>query len=551
MRRWYGNPWAVLLTLCLGFFMTLLDVTIVNIAIPDMLDALGASLDEVLWVINAYILVLTVMMITFGRLGDVRGPRTMFAAGVALFTLASLACGLASEPWMLIAFRALQGLGAAMLIPQTLTLLMATFPPHRRGAAFGIWGAVAGLATVTGPTLGGLLVTALGWQWIFFVNVPIGILVVVMALVIIPEPERRERHRLDLPGVLIASLALLCLTFGLVEGERFNWGQVWSFVSIPLLLATAGVLLVVFLIGQARRQHREPLVPFALFRDRSYAVMNAVAVTVMIALVGMFFPLTIYLQSVLGFSALKAGLTLAPMSLMSMVSAPIAGRLSDRTGGTYLLMGGLVVFGGGLAATAALAETTSTWSTFLVPLLVAGLGMGCVFPPMQAIAMRHVPRPLAGAASGVLNTVRQLGTVLGSAVVGAVLQARLATSLREEAVARAGALPEPARQPFVDAFEHASSGRLEVGAGQSGVDLPLPASLPSELVDQIATTAHQVFTHAYVAAMRPTLVIPIAMLAIGALLCLLAPGRTGSGDEQPPQATPDAATTAGRKLGPL
>jgi hypothetical protein len=236
---------------------------------------------------------------------------------------------------------------------------------------------------------------------------------------------------------------------------------------------------------------------------------------------------------------------------MSMVSAPIAGRLSDRTGGTYLLMGGLVVFGGGLAATAALAETTSTWSTFLVPLLVAGLGMGCVFPPMQAIAMRHVPRPLAGAASGVLNTVRQLGTVLGSAVVGAVLQARLATSLREEAVARAGALPEPARQPFVDAFEHASSGRLEVGAGQSGVDLPLPASLPSELVDQIATTAHQVFTHAYVAAMRPTLVIPIAMLAIGALLCLLAPGRTGSGDEQPPQATPDAATTAGRKLGPL
>lgn len=381
MRRWHGNPWAILLTLCLGFFMTLLDVTIVNIAIPSMMTELGASLDEILWVINAYVIMLAVLVITAGRLGDLRGQRTMFIIGVAVFTLASLACGLSQGPAMLIACRVVQGIGAAILMPQTSALLITTFPPEKRGTAFGIWGAVAGVATVAGPTLGGLLVTVFDWRWIFFVNVPVGVVVLAMAWSIIPESARRERHRLDLPGVVLASAALVLLTFGLVEGERFGWGQVWEFVSIPALLVAGSVLLAVFLVLQALRQDREPLIPFGLFHDRNYSVMNGVAGLVAIGMVGTFLPITIYLQTVLGHTALEAGLTLAPMSVVSMFVAPFAGRFTDRVGGKFILIAGLLLYGAGVLSFAVVATDTAQWWHFLPSLLVAGLGLGCIFAP--------------------------------------------------------------------------------------------------------------------------------------------------------------------------
>src|SRR5207248_9415540 len=203
-KKYSANPWAVLLVVSLGFFMTLLDLTIVNIAIPDMLTRLHASLDDILWVINAYALVLAVLVITAGRLGDLVGPRIMFTSGIAVFTAASAACGLAPSPGWLIAFRAVQGLGAAMLMPQTLTIITNTFPPERRGAAFGVWGAVAGVATIAGPTLGGLLVTAFDWRYIFFVNLPVGIIVLILAPLIIPNVKPGRRHRIDVPGVLLA-----------------------------------------------------------------------------------------------------------------------------------------------------------------------------------------------------------------------------------------------------------------------------------------------------------------------------------------------------------
>src|SRR3954453_6414337 len=218
-----GNPWAILVTLSLGFFMTLLDLTIVNIAIPSMIDALQASLDEVLWGVNAYVLVLAVLLITAGRLGDLRGQRNLFALGVAVFTVAILACGLAPNPTFLIAFRAAQGLGAALLMPQTMAIIIATFPAERRGTALGIWGAVAGLATVAGPTLGGLLVTVAEWRWIFFVNIPIGVVVLVLTFAVIPDTRLERRHRMDLLGVGLATASLFTLTFALIEGQRFHW----------------------------------------------------------------------------------------------------------------------------------------------------------------------------------------------------------------------------------------------------------------------------------------------------------------------------------------
>jgi EmrB/QacA subfamily drug resistance transporter len=409
VRKYRGNPWAVLLVVSLGFFMTLLDLTIVNIAIPNMITSLHASLNDILWVINAYALVLAVLVITAGRLGDLVGPRIMFAAGIAVFTAASAACGLAPSPGWLIGFRAVQGLGAAMLMPQTLTIITNTFPPERRGAAFGVWGAVAGVATIAGPTLGGLLVTAFDWRWIFFVNLPVGVLVLALTYVIIPGLRLGRKHRLDIPGVLLASAALLAICYGLVEGQKYDWGTITSFISIPLILGTGVVLLLAFLVVQKLMQDREPLVPFSVFRDRNYAVTNWVSGVLAVGMMGIFLPFTIYLQSVLAFSALKAGLAMAPASLISMFVAPVAGRMTDKIGGKFILMSGLILFAVGMGWMALIAHPGSSFQSFLAPLTVAGLGMGCIFAPLITVAMRNIDPRMAGAASGVLNTVRQVG----------------------------------------------------------------------------------------------------------------------------------------------
>src|SRR5690348_507427 len=223
--------------------MTLLDLTIVNIAIPNLITKLHASLDGVLWVINAYALVLAVLLITAGRLGDLFGQRRLFVVGVVTFTVASAACGLSPSVGWLIGFRAAQGIGAALLLPQTLAILTTVFPPERRGAAFGIWGGVAGVATIAGPTLGGLLVSAFDWRYIFFINLPIGVAVIVMAVFLIPDVKVGARHRLDIAGVLLATAGLLAICYGLVEGQKYSWGHIASFISIPLVIGV-GVLLV-------------------------------------------------------------------------------------------------------------------------------------------------------------------------------------------------------------------------------------------------------------------------------------------------------------------
>jgi EmrB/QacA subfamily drug resistance transporter len=539
VNKYHGRPWVVLVVVSLGFFMTLLDLTIVNIAIPDMLTRLHASLDGILWVINAYALVLAVLLITAGRLGDLRGQKNMFIAGVVLFTAASAACGFSPTVSWLIAFRAVQGVGAALLMPQTLAILTMVFPAERRGAAFGIWGAVAGLATIAGPTLGGLLVTAFDWRYIFFINLPIGAIVIVLSVGLIPDLRTGRKHRLDLPGVLLVSAALLAICYGLVEGQRYNWGTISSFISIPLVMAVGVVLLAVFLLVQARTQDREPLVPFSLFRDRNFSLMNWVAAAVAIGMMGIFLPLTIYLQSALGFSALRAGLTLAPASLVSMFVAPAAGRLTDRIGGKYLLTAGLVLFAGGMGWIAVIATTTSTWLDFLAALVVAGVGMGLVFAPMTTTALRSVQPMMAGAASGMLNTVRQVGAVIGVAAIGALLQNRLAVALPAEAARRAGALPAQARGHFVAGFAKAAQSGAQVGAGQGAPKLP-PGTSPG-LAAQLARLGHEVFSQGFINAMHQTIILPIAVLAIGALSCLAIKRVGGQPGQVPPADQPGRA----------
>ena len=424
MKKFRGNPWAVLLVVSLGFFMTLLDLTIVNIAIPDMISRLHASLDDILWVINAYALILAVLLITAGRLGDIFGQRVMFITGIVVFTAASATCGLAPNPSWLIAFRAIQGLGAAVLMPQTLAILTMVFPPERRGAAFGVWGAVAGVATIAGPTLGGLLVTAFDWRYIFFINLPIGVVVIALAVILIPGLHTRRQHKLDIPGVLLASAALLAICYGLVEGQRYGWGTIRSFISIPLVIGVGVALLAVFLLVQATRQDREPLVPFALFRDRNYSLMNWVSATVAIGMMGIFLPFTIYLQSVIGFSALKAGLTMAPASVMAMFIAPMAGRLSDRIGGRPLLAAGLALQAIGLGWLATVSSPTVAYATLVPAFVVSGIGMSLFFAPVANVVLGSVRRDQEGIASGTNNAIRELGGVFGIAVLGAVFSAR-------------------------------------------------------------------------------------------------------------------------------
>ncbi|MBO2445787.1 DHA2 family efflux MFS transporter permease subunit [Actinomadura barringtoniae] len=467
MTRWRGNPWAVLLTLSLGFFMTLLDLTVVNVAIPSMIDHLGASLDEMLWVINVYILVLASLLIASGRLGDLRGPRTMFIWGVALFTAASITCGLAQDPAQLIAARMAQGLGAAALIPQTMTLIISTFPPQRRGTALGIWGAVAGVATIAGPTLGGLLVSTAGWRWIFFVNVPIGIAVIAMALKLIPNTHQGTRHHLDLPGVALAGATLFSLAFALTEGERYHWNAwIWT------LLALSIALLATFLLHQ--RKAPQPLLPFALFRDRNYTVMSLVSATVQIGMIGLFLPVMLYLQSVLHLSALSAGLTMAPSMLISAALSPLSGRLADRLSGKRILIIGLTLFALGMTWLALTAKASSTPYTLQPPLIAVGLGIGCVFGPMVSIAMHNVDPRMAGAASGVLNTIRQIGTIVGSAAVGALLQNRLETTHN-----LATALRPTLALPIAAIFLGAAATTLVIHSPRA----PFPTRLPSATVD--------------------------------------------------------------------
>jgi EmrB/QacA subfamily drug resistance transporter len=545
VRKLHGNPWAVLLVVSLGFFMTLLDLTIVNIAIPNLITKLHASLDDVLWVINAYALVLAVLVITAGRLGDLIGPRVMFSSGVAVFTAASAACGLAPSPGWLIGFRAVQGLGAAMLMPQTLTIITNTFPPERRGAAFGVWGAVAGVATVAGPTLGGLLVTAFDWRWIFFVNLPIGVFVLLITPVIIPDLRLGRRHRIDIPGVLLASAGLLAICYGLVEGQKYNWGKITGFISIPLIIGLGVVLLIAFLLVQKLTQDREPLVPFAVFRDRNYSVVNWVSGVLAIGMMGIFLPLTIYFQSVLGFSALKAGLVMAPASVVSMFVAPVAGKTTDKIGGKYILMSGLILFGAGMGWLALAAQPNSGWLVFLAPLIVAGLGMGCIFAPMVTVAMRNIDPRMAGAASGVLNTVRQVGLVIGTATVGALLQNRLVSSIANQATIRSAALPPRLRHPFVAGMDSSAKNGIQVGAGQSGGSTHLGRGLPQQIVAEIARIAHDVFTFAFVTAMRQTMILPVVLLAVGALSCLaIREGKRAPGREEPEAAKTETPTTA-------
>jgi EmrB/QacA subfamily drug resistance transporter len=521
-----------LAVLCLGFFMILLDTTIVNIAVPALTTGLSATLDQVLWIVNAYTLVYASLLITGGRVGDLYGAKRLFLIGLAVFTAASALCGLAHTPAELIAGRAVQGVGGALLTPQTLAILTVTFPASRRGTAFGIWGAVAGLATIAGPTFGGWLVTSLGWRWIFYVNLPIGVATLALAAVLIPDLRFNRRHRLDWAGTCLASSGLFLICFGLIEGPSHHWGSVWGFVGIPVILAAGVLMLLAFVRQQRAGRTAEPLVPAGIYADRNFTVMSGVVAAVSFGMLGLFLPLVIFLQSVLSLSALQAGLVLAPMSLASIASAPVAGRMADRYGGEDALIAGLVLWAGGIGLVLWAIRLYYDRTELIWGLVVAGVGLGLTFAPLQSIAMRNVQARQASAAAGLINTARQMGAVLGSAVTGALLQAQLAARLGPAARRDAQALPESFRPWVLDGFEraaHTAKG-LEIGVGEAGAHIP--ASIPPSVRPAILQVGLKTFQDAYIPAMRLTLVVPVAVLAlavVGTLLVRQAEPAAGRG----------------------
>ena len=532
-----ARPWLSLIVLCLGTFAVLLDATIVNVALPSIITDLHASLDQALWVVNAYLLVFAGLLIVAGRLGDMFGPRRLFVIGLALFAAASALCGAAQSPGQLIAARVLQGVGAAALTPQAMVIIQAVFPRERMGTAFGVFSSMVGLAAVSGPTLGGVLTTYLSWRWVFYVNLPIGAAGIVLAYRFVPDVRTGRRPRLDLIGALLATTGLSAVVYGVIEGQRYDWGTVRYGITIGEIIGAGLVILAAFVAWE--RRHREPLMPLGLFRSRTFAIMVLLNVVVQFALQSMLLVNSINLQSVLGMTAVRAGLTSLPLTLALTALAPFAGRLTDRFGGKYVLMAGLVVFAAGIAGIAAVSSTNATSLTFAPVLAVAGLGMGAIFAPLATEAMRAAPARLAGAASGVLNTGRQLGGTLGGAITGAVLASQLTAAMHLRAVADAHLLPAAARPGFVAGFAQAARSGLQVGRGQSAASPP--HGVPPQLVTELRQLIRDVFTHGYIAAIRPTLAISVAVLLAGAAGCLLLRRHTAA-----PTAvtTPPAAVTS-------
>jgi EmrB/QacA subfamily drug resistance transporter len=449
------DAWAALAALCVGFFMILVDMTIVSVATPAILATYaphGASVNDVIWVTSAYLLAYAVPILISGRLGDRFGAKRLYLGGLVVFTLASLWCGvshrLSDSITMLIAARVLQGLGAAAMAPQTMALITRIFPMEGRGQAMALWGATAGVATLVGPILGGVLVDRAGWEWIFFINIPVGIAGFVLAARLVPTLETHE-HDFDWTGVALSGGALFLVVFGIQEGHQFDWS------ALIVSMIVVGLVLGVVFVWWQTRTSREPLMPLELFRDRNFSVANVGIVSVGFVFASMGFPIMLWAQLVRGDSPAAAGLLMAPMAVMSILLAPVAGRLSDRVHPRWLAGGGLSVLAVALVMLALVMRPDAPTWQILVAMAVLGTGSSFVWAPLSTTANRNLPMHQAGAGAGIYNANRQVGSVIGSAAIALLMDDRIAAhGLGSGGPARggdtslAGALPGPLHQPF-------------------------------------------------------------------------------------------------------
>jgi EmrB/QacA subfamily drug resistance transporter len=446
-----NRKWWTLLSVSFGLFMIMLDNTVVNVSLPSIQKALGVSQSELEWVVVAYALTFATFMLTGGKLADYFGRRRLFIVGMVIFTASSLACGLASNAGFLIGARTVQGIGAAIMNPATLGIITATFPPRQRGMAIGIWAGVSAMALAIGPLVGGLLTEKVDWSWIFFINVPVGVFGIVVARWAIDESrDTSHEQRLDIPGLATSAIGLFALTYALIEANTYGWTS----PRILVLFAIAAVTLIAFVLLELHQ--RVPMLDLSLFKNATFAGANAAMGLVALAMFGIFFFNSLFLQHILGYSPIQTGALFLPMTLLIILIAPQAGRLSDKVGSRWLVGAGMGLVTASLILFGMLDQGSDFWD-ILPGLIVGGLGMSLTMAPTTAAALSAVPTDKAGVGSAVLNAFRQVGGSLGIAIMGALVASQLHVTPRS---------PRYASQ-FVDGYHlglHVAAGFALTGA---------------------------------------------------------------------------------------
>jgi EmrB/QacA subfamily drug resistance transporter len=485
------RKWWTLVAVCAAIFMLLLDITIVNVALPDIQRSLGASFSDLQWVVDAYALTLATFVLTAGALADLFGRKRLFLGGVVLFTVASALCGAANDPLFLILSRAVQGIGGATMFACSLALLSQEFHGRERGTAFGIWGATTGAAVAIGPLLGGLLTSGLSWRWIFLVNIPIGIAALAVSIVQLRESSDPEESRVDPIGLVTLTGGLFCLVLALIEGSSHGWA------SFPIvgLFAAAFVLVALFVASQSRGE--KSMVDLQLFRRPAFVGAQTTAFAISASLFSMFLYLTLYLQNVLGFSPLQAGLRFLPISMLAFFVAPIAGKLSAQAPVRLLLGGGLGLSALALWLMSGL-SAHSSWTALLPGFIVGGVGIGLTNAPLASVAISTVQQERAGMASGINSTFRQVGIATGIAALGAIFQSRVT----DKVVAALHGVPDAHR-----IAQQLASGQQAQAAG----------SVSPQLRAQVAEVAKASF----VSGLDDIMVVAAIVAACGAVLALV------------------------------
>jgi EmrB/QacA subfamily drug resistance transporter len=426
-----NNKWWTLAAVCTGVFMLLLDITVVNVALPDIQRSLHSSFSDLQWVINAYALTIAAFLLTAGVVGDMFGRRRLFAIGLAAFSVASLVCGLSGSSTMLDFARALQGIGGAIMLATSLALIAQAFSGKERGTAFGIYGAVLGGAVAIGPLVGGALTGGIGWRWIFFVNVPIGLVAIVMTLTRIQESRDPNQRRIDWAGFVSFSLALFLLVFALVRGNDEGWGS----TEIVALLIGSGVLMAIFLAAEWRQA--DPMLDLALFKRPAMLGVSLGTFSIAGSMFAMFLYITLYMQDVLGYGPLATGVRFLPLTLIAFAVAPISGNLTTRLPSRFLLAAGLAIIGLALILMTSV-NAASSWTVLLPGFILGGVGIGIANPVIASASVAVVPPARSGMASGSSNTFRQVGLATGIAGLGAIFQSQVPTKAMTALATTAG-----------------------------------------------------------------------------------------------------------------
>ncbi len=500
-----NRKWWTLGAMCFALFMLMLDNTVVNVALPSIQRDLDASIAGLEWTVNAYTLSIAVLLVTGGRLGDIFGRRRMFLAGIVIFALSSATAGLAPDATALVISRVVQGAGAALMMPGTLSIIADAFPPHERGKAMGTWAGVSALALAVGPVVGGFLTEHVSWRAIFYLNVPIAVLAVLATVFAVRESRDTSVGKdVDYPGVAVLTVGLTALVLALVEGNA--WG--WDSARILALLGLAALALPLFV--WVERRVKAPMVQFDLLADRNFLGAVVVALVVSFAMLGVFFFLALYMQDILGYSPLEAGIRFLPSTVMIVGLAPVAGRLADRFGSRWLIVGGLLIVAASLFAFSGIA-VDSTYPDLLPGFMLLGIGIALTMSPMTSAAMNAVPVQKAGIASGVLSMFRMVGGSLGIAVTGAIFQGLVSSKLSD---LLAGSGVGPIQQEAVSE---------QLGSGV----VPQIAGLSAAQTSEVASAGNEAFVYALGNAMTVSALIALA----GALVAALAIRSNRRGEE--------------------